>query len=396
MPISSPFEKRLKRHIIGRRRTFFAPTLPGFESLCLQEIRSLNLKDVVAEIITGGVEFKGRIHDCYQTNLNLRTANRILMRIDAFRASNFDHLEKKIADLPWELYMQHPCEPELHVTSRKSRIIHTKAIAERFRTGIAERFNSLDSSTIAKSVKTVRPKLFVRAIKDHFTVSLDSSGEHLYKRGIKTQTAEAPLRETTAAAILMLAGYSRNQPLIDPMCGSGTFSLEAAMQVANFPAGWFREFAFTDWPAFRINHKRWEYIKAERAKAITDFENPLIFASDVDDMACDQLSNCISKYGMSQTIKVQHRDFFEISPSEIVDRPGLVVINPPYGRRLGTQKESVLLIQRICRKLVEEYKTWKIALILPRSHLKAIPFPVKTYPIQHGGLKIAAAVGKVP
>lgn len=396
MPIFSPFEKRLKRHIIGRRRTFFAATLPGFESLCLKEIRSLNLKDVAAEIATGGVEFNGRIHDCYQANLNLRTANRILMRIDAFRASNFHRLEKKIADLSWELYLKHPCEPELHVTSRQSRIIHTQAIAQRFRTGIAERFKSLDSSTVVESVKTVRPKLFIRAIKDHFTVSLDSSGDHLYKRGIKTQSAEAPLRETTAAAILMLAGYSRNEPLIDPMCGSGTFSLEAAMQAGNIPAGWFREFAFTDWPAFRINHKRWEYTKAERAEAITDSKKPLIFASDVDDMVCRQLSKYISKHGMMQTIHVQHRDFFDISPSRMADRSGLVVINPPYGRRLGTQKESVLLIQRICQKLVKEYKTWKIALILPRSHLKEIPFPVKKYPIQHGGLKLAVAVGKIP
>jgi len=396
MSTSLVFEKRIKRHVLGRIREFFAVTLPGFESLCLQELKSLPLSDLDAQVVHGGVAFKGRIHDCYQANLNLRTAGRILMRIDAFQASNFNRLEKKIAGIPWELYLQPAPIPEFQVTSRRSRIIHTEAIAQRFRSGIAEKFSTIDGPAVADNRKAPRPKLFVRAVKDHFTVSLDSSGKNLYKRGIKTQAAEAPLRETTAAAILMLAGYLGTEPLLDPMCGSGTFSLEAAMRVNNVPAGWFRNFAFTGWPAFSINNKRWQYIKAERGKSITTSEQALIFASDIEDEACRLLENSAAEHGLSKPIQVFRRDFFDIMPSEVVNQTGLVVINPPYGQRIGTPQDSLHLFQRVCKKLEKDYSAWKFALIVPQFLLKQIPFPAQTHPIMHGGLKIYAAVGRIP
>lgn len=393
----SPFEKRIKRHVIGRTKEFFAVTMPGFESLCLEELRKLSLSDQDGKITPGGVAFKGRIHDCYQANLNLRTANRILMRIDSFRAPNFHTLEKKIAGFPWELYLQPYRDPEFRVTSRRSRIIHTQAIAERFKSGIAQRFAEMNIGDTRVPPQSPRQKLFIRTVEDRFTVSLDSSGKSLYKRGIKKQPATAPIRETTASAILMLAGYSCSDPLLDAMCGSGTFSLEAAMMVQNIPAGWFRDFAFTGWPAFGINYKRWEYLKSHHGKAIARPDRARIFASDIDRNACNLLEKVAAKYQMSHSINVCNRDFFHLSPADLADQPGLVVINPPYGRRIGTPQESERLFEQLCEKLKADYKGWKFALIAPRkSLLAAIPFPVKTHPVLHGGLIIYIAVGKIP
>lgn len=353
-------------------------------------------RDLDAQVVYGGVQFKGRIHDCYLANLNLRTAGRVLMRIDAFRATNFSLLERKIAEIPWELYLQPTPVPEFHITSRRSKIIHTKAIEQRFRSGIANKFSDIKGPEVPVDREQSRPKLFIRAVRDHFTVSLDSSGDNLYKRGIKKQAAEAPLRETTAAAILMLAGYSGTEPLLDPMCGSGTFSLEAAMRMNNVPAGWFRNFAFTGWPAFSINSKRWQYIKAERGKSITASEQALIFASDIEDEARRLLENSASEHGLSKPIQVCRRDFFDIMPSEVVNQTGLVVINPPYGQRIGTPQDSLHLFQRVCKKLEKNYSAWKFALIVPQFLLKQIPFPAQAHPIMHGGLKIYAAVGRMP
>jgi len=386
--------KRIKRHVIGRIHTYFAATAPGFETLCFKELSALAPSNKTASVVTGGVEFKGRMQDCYQANLHLRTAGRILMRIHQFKASSFRQLEKKAAEIPWELYLAPNLLPEIHATTNHCRLYHTDALCERFLYIISKYPADKTYNRRNKSKVSSDPKIFVRGANDRFTVSIDSSGDHLHKRGLKRHTGKAPLRETIAAAALLLAGYNGIEPLIDPMCGTGTFSLEAALMAKNIPAGWFREFAFIRWPAFSL--RQWEYLKRQSEIHFSGPKVPLIFASDKDPSACRRLEKCLTQHNLSDVIKVSKINFFDFLPRELTNQTGWIVINPPYGRRIGSREKSERLFLTICARLKQEYKGWKLVLIAPSTKLKKkIPFQLKTYPFLHGGLKLTLMVGHI-
>jgi putative N6-adenine-specific DNA methylase len=394
MSAESPLVKRIKRHVIGRERIFFAATSPGYEPVCLSELLKLQPMAGNTRAISGGVEFDGRIEVCYQANLNLRTANRILMRIHTFKSTNFRQLEKKLLDIPWELYLQPGDLPKIHVTTKHCRLRHTGAITQRFQTSISVRMGDITTGDENQNISSVPQNIYVRGVDDSFTVSIDSSGDILYKRGLKKHTGKAPLRETLAAAALLLAGYDGRDLLIDPMCGSGTFSLESALMAKRIPAGWSRNFAFMGWPSFRP--KRWAYIRRQAESHFLKLERPLIFASDTDLGACLKFERCVQKQRLSDAVQVNHRDFFDLDVRELTDRVGMICINPPYGRRLGGRSESEKFFHAICDRLKREYQGWKLVLFAPNKKLAdTVPFKTKSYPILHGGLKLALLIGKI-
>ncbi len=396
-PKRAPWLKRVKRHVLGPMQSFFAATSPGLEKLCFDELSALPLSKNDAKIVKGGVEFKGRVHDCYLANLNLKTANRILMRIANFPASNFVKLEKKAFAIPWELFLYQGILPEVKVTSRHSRLFHKGAVSDRIEKSILKRLDKFGFAFRGKEQKnfhTFPQQIFVRAVDDIFTLSMDSSGEHLHKRGIKKHSAHAPIRETLAAAILNLAGYNPKEPLLDPMCGSGTFSLEGALITTNMPAGWFRDFAFMGWPCFKP--ARWTHIKREAEKLFTPVVSPLIFASDKDQKVCKAFEKKISDYNLTGTIDVSCGNFLDLPSPFATDQTGLVVINPPYGLRMGNRHESLKLFHSIINTLKKEYSGWKIAIIVPDdSLLKKIPFQFTLHHLSHGGLKLTLVCGKI-
>lgn len=393
-------EKRIKRHLLGKTRSFFISTAPGIERLCQKEILTLGLTGPDATLLKGGVALNARVHECYLANLKLRLANRILMRVEDFRATNFRQLKKNIADLPWELYLQENAVCEISVTSRHSRLFHTDAIADQFKEGLEKRgcfahFKPGDKEGTPRFPQQV----FIRAVDDRFSVSIDSSGDLLHKRGLKTHGGKAPIRETTAAAILSLAGYQKGVPLLDPMCGSGTFSLEGAMVTNGIPAGWYRNFAFMGWPCFK--NSRWKHIRREAEKRISPSVEPAVFASDRDQASCLALKKTVREKDLAGTVLVYRKDFFDLLPSDIKRSlkgapRGLVVINPPYGRRLETGADSEKLFVEICHKLQRDFRGWKLALIAPNRNLvKKVPFPVVSHALFHGGLNLTLLTGKI-
>lgn len=385
--MNHPFEKRIKRHVVGKPHDFFAVTAPGFEDLCRAELASLGL---TGRAVPGGVEFTGRLHECYHANLSLRTANRVLMRAHSFQAVHFSELEKQITAFAWELFLKPGSVQKVHVTTHHCRLHHTDAIAERILNGIERRLHPLGETGHA----VVSQQVFVRGIHDRFTVSIDSSGENLYLRGIKTHPGRAPLRETIAAAALMRGGYTGAETLLDPMCGTGSFSLEAALIAKSIPPGWFREFAFRDWPGFRS--QRWDHLRRKTAERFVALSSPRIFASDLDPEACSALETSLRPLGLSDAVVVACRNFFELTPRDLTDRPGLVVINPPYGRRLGKAAESRELIRAVLARIHEHYQGWKFILVAPAGRdLPATGSPVEVYPFSHGGLSVNVMVGRV-
>jgi putative N6-adenine-specific DNA methylase len=392
-----PLFKRIKRHIIGRDHKFFAATPPGFETICLQEL--LKLKPVAgkARATAGGVEFEGRLEVGYHANLNLRSANRILMRVGTFKATHFRQLEKSLRGIPWELYLPRDSLLKVNATTKHCRLHHSGAIAERFQKAIVMRLSSFEAEE-AEQKSHVAPSvvqtIYVRGLEDRFMVSLDSSGDILYKRGLKRHTGSAPLRETLAAAALLLAGYDGRVPLIDPMCGTGTFSLEAALMAKHIPAGWFRNFAFTRWPSFLT--KRWNYIRRKSESGFMRLEQPLIFASDKDGGACRKLESCAQMHDLTDAVRVHQKDFFDLDPGGLTDQSGVVCLNPPYGLRLGGRQESEKLFAAICDKLKQAYNGWKLVLFTPgRKLASTVPVQAKPFPVVHGGLKLVLMIGKI-
>ena len=387
-------ERRIKRHIIGRTLDFFTATSPGLEELCLNELKSLSptIEEVYPE--RGGVRFKGRIHDCYLANLSLRTANRILMRIGEFRASNFGQLGKKLSSISWELYLKKGVVTTIEISSRHSRLYHGGAVSEHIEKSISECFKRISSRPEYSNTYPSPQKLFVRITDNRFLISVDSSGELLYKRGIKRHGGKAPIRETLATAALLLAGFDPAEPLIDPMCGTGTFSLEAAMICRNIPPGWHRKFAFMGWPSFK--ETRWKHIRREAKKEITGTCDTLILASDRDKNTCGKLEDAVNKSGLSGIVRVINQDFFTFSPLDFTNRTGLVILNPPYGQRLETKKKSRELYEKIFQRLIQDYKGWKVALFVPDNILAGkMMLGLDSCNLNHGGVRLRLFTGRI-
>ncbi len=394
MPDYQPTPKRIKRQVVARNHTFFAVTPPGIESICAGEIAALPVDIAGIKVLPGGVEFKGRLTCCYVANLHLRTPNRILMRLAEFKATNFRQLETRANQVPWELYLPPSVERIFSVKCVHSRLIHTGAISEHLKACIRERMplTSTVKPVIANRISNQR--LHVRIVNDQVTISLDSSGPLLYKRGLKLDVGPAPIRETLAAAILKLAGYDGSQTLLDPMCGSGSFSLEAALIARDIPAGSYRQFAFMTWPAFREAH--WRHLKQTALRRIRPVQDAKVFASDQDEKRFAALKKIANQFDLSEVIEVAHRDFFKFNPKQVTDKPGILVLNPPYGIRLQPKKSPKNFYEKIRRKLISDYRDWQIALLV-KDHIASRHFPksLQRIAVTHGGIDLVLIFGVI-
>jgi putative N6-adenine-specific DNA methylase len=316
------------------------------------------------------------------------------MRIHTFKSTNFRQFEKKVRGIPWELYLQPGSFLNVQVTTKHCRLRHSGAISEKIQKAITLCLSGIEPEEKIPRAASAPQNIFVRGVDDRFTVSIDSSGDILYKRGLKKHIGRAPLRETLAAAALLLAGYDPGLPLLDPLSGAGTFSLEAALMAKRIPAGWSRNFAFMEWPSFRP--KRWDYIRRQAESHFVQPDRPLIFASDTDPGACQKLERCVQKHRLSDAVQVNHRDFFDLNLREFTDGVGVICINPPYGRRLGGRSESEKFFHAICDTLKRDYQGWKLVLFAPNKKLAGtVPFQTESYPILHGGLKLVLLIGKI-
>jgi putative N6-adenine-specific DNA methylase len=391
----SALKKRIRRHVIAANWDFFAVTAPGLEKVCRSECANFSFLSRHPRIVEGGVECSGRVNHVYKTNLYIRTANRIIMRIGGFKATNFRQLEKRLDAFSWELFFKPGTAVKIHVSAIHSRLYHTKAVSDRILLKLKNVLSCLPGSE--NFSENFLQTLYVRIVDDFVTLSLDSSGDILYKRGIKIHGGRAPLRETIACAALMIAGYKGDEPLIDPMCGSGTFSLEAAMMAQHIPAGWFRSFAFQYWPCFSDN--RWNFIRKQAQKQLLYVKNPIVFASDIDSRACNELRKCVNKNKFDNIIKIKEgQDFFTLCPENLTKTRGLVVLNPPYGLRIEPfETTSEKLFKEIFKKLKKDYKQWKVAVIVPNRRIaQSAAMALKSHCLFHGGLKLFLLYGIIP
>ncbi|HEX6643662.1 MAG TPA: hypothetical protein VF037_03240 [Gemmatimonadales bacterium] len=346
-------------------RDCFVVTHPGVERLTAGELEAIGIAP--GELEPGGVSFRGSDEALYSANLRLRTASRVLIRIGGFRARTFPELERHALRLPWSDVLPRGSAIRFAVTSRKSKLYHQGGIAERL---------ARAADHVAGDVRTDADEsaqlIVVRAVRDEFTVSADSSGELLHRRGYRQATAKAPLRETLAAAMLLAAGWDGGRSLLDPFAGSGTIPIEAALIARRIAPGLRRTFALERWPAF--DAARWREVKDRATAEVLDRATVPIVGSDRDEGAVAAAAANAVRAGVGADV-----DFRRVSLSAAT-RPGdagLLVTNPPYGVRIGDRARLRDLYAQLGNVARGAFTGWDVVLLSAHPVLEAatrLPF----------------------
>ncbi|MFI5229702.1 MAG: class I SAM-dependent RNA methyltransferase, partial [Gemmatimonadales bacterium] len=272
----------------------FAITAPGLETLCATELKALGIAARVPRD-GGGAAWRGDPSSVARANLWLRTASRVVVRMAHFRATAFYELELQAKRIAWERFIRPGSRVALRVTCRKSKLYHSGAVAQRLAESIGRRVKGVEMATpgagdaddaspdsLGEPVQPAKAEqLFVvRLVHDECTVSADSSGQLLHFRGYRQALGKAPLRETLAAALLLGAGWLGDTPLADPMCGSGTIPIEAAMLARRMAPGRARPFAFMRWPEH--DARAWRQLLDDALSRELAHAPASIFGSDRD------------------------------------------------------------------------------------------------------------------
>ena len=376
-PLPLPFTLKNKNlsHFTITIKTQF-----GLEPVLAAELNAIGVKDV--EILNRAVQFTGDQELLYKSNLCLRTALRVLKPIATFEARDERQLYERVREIRWSDYLTPGHTFAIDGTSHSEIFKHSKFIALKTKDAIADQFR--DRYGKRPSVDTRDPDLRINLhIFDRTcTLSLDSSGQHLDRRGYRLSRTEAPINEVLAAGIILMTGWDGSEDFIDPMCGSGTFAIEAALLARRIPPGRGRSFIFEKWRDF--DAALWKKIKLEAEAQIQPFEGN-IFARDLDFRSLEMARQNAERAGVLDLIDFKKEDFLQ---SEAASDSGIVVMNPPYGERLEVEdlKEFYGEIGTRLKHHYPGHDAWIIS-----SDLQALKFvglrPSRKIPLFNGSLE---------
>jgi len=353
----------------------FLSAPPGLENALCDETRAAGFPD--PQTVPGGVTFQGGWPDVWRANLDLRGPGRVLARFAEFMAFHPAQLDKRARKLPWGEVLRPDVPVRVEVTTRKSKIYHAGAAQSRIETAITE---CLGAPIAADAHVTVR----ARIDDNRVTLSVDTSGEPLHKRGHKQAVVKAPMRETLAALFLRECGYGGTEPVLDPMCGSGTFPIEAAEIALGLKPGRARDFALQQLASF--DPDAWATMRAAGAPRQTDLR---FHGSDRDDGAIRAATQNAERAGVAHVTDFQRRPVGEIVRPE--GPAGLVIVNPPYGARIGNRKQLFGLYGSLGQVLMERFKGWRVGIVTSDGGLAkatGLPFLPSGPQVAHGGLKV--------
>ena len=325
-----------------------AKTFKGLEEVLAQELIELGANDVQLE--RRAVSFRGDKALLYRANFCLRTAIRILVPIVSFKAKDTDELYQQLRRLDWSQYMKVDSTFAIDATVYSDAFRNSRFVTYRAKDAIADYW--VENAHKRPNVSTQTPDLLfnIHIAKEQVTLSLDSSGESLHKRGYRVATTEAPINEVLAAGMLLLAGWKGQSDFYDPMCGSGTLLIEAALIARNIAPGVFRQsFAFEQWPDF--DSDLWSDIYNDDSQE-REFEHT-IYGSDASFYAIQQAAKNIKSAGVQKDIELKQIRIEELKP--IADTNALVMLNPPYGERLKSNKEMEDLYSSIGTTLKHQF-----------------------------------------
>ncbi len=304
-----------------------AKTYHGLEDILAKELLKLGAKNI--QTLRRAVKFKGDLGFMYKANLSLRTAVRIIKPIKTFVVRNDEELYKELRNIDWEEYMTIDDKFAVDSFVNSPHFNHSLYVALKTKDAVVDQFR--DKCGMRPDVDLDHPNLRINIHinKETCTVSLDSSGKSLHKRGYRIETNDAPISEALAAGLILLSGWDKKSIFVDGMCGSGTFLIEAAMISSNIPANINRaHFSFQDWPDF--DEDLWTLIRESQLKRSKDCFGKII-GYDLDPHTVESAKKNIENAGLNEYIDIYCANFFDTHKPE---GPTHLVFNPPYGVRL--------------------------------------------------------------
>ena len=314
-----------------------------------RELASLEIQDDAP--VHGGVSFSGSLQLCYRADLWSRIASRILWRVGEFEYKNEDGVYAAARAVDWPSHFGVERTLRVNVTAQKSPLKSLEFATLRIKDAVCDRFR--DASGRRPSVERSNPDVRVHAFLEagRGTLYLDTSGEPLFKRGWRTDAADARLRENLAAGIIMLTGWRHDEPLLDPMCGGGTLLVEAAAMARGKPPGARRSFAFEKLAAF--DRTLWEAVKHEQAGAQAV---PQLYASDTDPKALNAARRNLAEAGVERWVQLERADVLDRAAPAA---SGVMVMNPPYGERMGSPEELASFYPKLGDALKRKFAGWR-------------------------------------
>lgn len=339
-----------------------ATTFVGLEEVLAKEIESIGGKHI--NIGTRAVTFEGSKQQLYQANLELRTAVRILQVLDEFQVKTEEQLYQRVKAFNWPHYFDIDQTFAITPVVHSYLFTHSHYVALKTKDAIADRFRDELGRRPNVNLLTPHMRINIRIQGKNATLSLDSSGESLHKRGYRMQTVKAPINEVLAAGMLKIADWQADRTFLDPMCGSGTIPIEAALMAARIPANFFRkEFGFQNWKNFDAD--LWEGLLSSAREQFQKPEYPIL-GGDKSLRAVKIIQDNLEVVNMSDTIQIDKQNFLK---SEAPAEKGLLIMNPPYDERL-TREDIGTFYKRIGDHLKQAYSGWDAWII--SSNLEAL------------------------
>lgn len=330
--------------------TLTATTAFGLEAVVGRELQQLGYEDQKRS--DGRVTFQADLSAIARCNVNLRVGNRLLLQMGEFEAPDFDAFFDQIRDLPWENWIAADAQFPVTGSSQKSQLHSVPACQGMAKKAIAQRLEQVYGRSLPETGSLCPVHFDLR--HDTCTMYLNTSGAGLHKRGYRSHSGEAPLRETLAAALVQLSVWKRDRPFIDPFCGSGTIAIEAALMARNIAPGLSRNYVAEDWP--ELSKDLWIQARGEAQAAILPAPEDPLLASDVDFRVLRTARENAKLAGVEDIIHFQQHDVSTLSTKK---RYGCLITNPPYGQRLNDMQQAQELWKTLAR-VTEDWSTWSL------------------------------------
>ncbi|WP_066505469.1 THUMP domain-containing class I SAM-dependent RNA methyltransferase [Abyssisolibacter fermentans] len=321
----------------------------GLEAVVKRELLNLGYENLKVE--NGKVTYTCNEEGIANSNLWLRTADRVLLKIGEFRAESFEELFQGTKSLPWEEWITEDGEFTVNGKSVKSKLFSISDCQAIVKKAIVERLKIKYNTDWFKETGA-KFTVQVSLLNDIATLTIDTSGVGLHKRGYRQDAVEAPIKETLAAAMIQLSYWDKNRVLLDPFCGSGTIPIEAALIGKNIAPGLNRKFVSENWP--RVGEEIYKKARVEAYRAIDNDVELKIYASDIDKDAINLAKENSIEAGVDDCINFKA---ISLRPINIKEKYGIIICNPPYGQRLG-EKQEIRKLYRKMGNIFGDLKTW--------------------------------------
>lgn len=350
-----------------------AQTMFGLEDLLVAELEGIGALDI--EKHNRAVGFRGDTACMYRANLCLRTALRILVPVDVFEVRNEDDLYRGIKRIKWEEFMEVDDTLAINCTLHSDLFNHSQFLALKAKDAVVDRFREKMGRRPSVDLEQPTLRIHLHVHGEQVLVSLDSSGGSLHKRGYRDHTNLAPINEVLAAGLVLLSGWDTKSNLVDPMCGSGTILIEAALLAARIPPGSYRQrFGFQGWQDY--DDYLWHSVREEAMGQVDETNRPLILGGEISPHVARKAESNIASAGLKDRIRIKRSAFEDL---EAPEGGGTLILNPPYGERMDQDEDITALYKMIgdtLKKRWAGYNAWLITSNLEAAkHVHLTPKP---------------------